>query len=490
MCHITTADNPYEGPPITETTGSIVVKTTGSAVFTTTTRSARSWPKRPANQIEVEITDKDFGLLLDTLSVQSHSGETERMRRFITKTAKRYGGTVVNKDGNVYVTKGKAEVYPCFVAHTDTVHKIIPDGDYVIYRDPKDGSLFAFDRVTNTMTGIGGDDKCGVMIALAMIRDLPACKAVFFRDEETGCQGAHKADKAFFDDCGFAIECDRRDNFHIIRDSSGVELYSDDFAEAIAPALETYGFVEDDGTITDVLTLVEDIGIGISCCNLSAGYYLPHQADTYVIPNDVARTLALVKDMTKRLAGQRWEHTPPKRYARYADDNYDWNSSSWREPTDCPRCGLHTVRGGWCGVCQAYTDHPTECPSCGVTIPNTTGWCYLCGASWRETATEYVLSWVSRESRLDATEWPQGKRVPKPIELQPPKDTDALQAFIYDRIDARLAKKQHAKTYGHRCPMCQGDQTEQDVDSEDCYCFSCDTWWSIDDNGKPLVVGL
>ena len=72
--------------------------------------------------------------LEQTLEIQSVSGSEDKMNTFIIEqikyvnehvkdvtivTEQQAGGT------NIYVTKGKADVYPCVVAHTDTVHDFV-----------------------------------------------------------------------------------------------------------------------------------------------------------------------------------------------------------------------------------------------------------------------------------------------------------------------------------------------------------------------------
>src|SRR4030095_13029915 len=151
------------------------------------------------------------GLFIETLWVQSHSGRVERMIAHVVATARRYGAQVEVKDGNVYATKGRADLYPCIVAHTDTVHRIVPDDEYhLAYDGAHDELWFAYNPKTRCFTGVGGDDKVGVFVALDMLRTHKVVKAAFFRDEENGCQGARHGDLDFFVDCAFVLECDRR----------------------------------------------------------------------------------------------------------------------------------------------------------------------------------------------------------------------------------------------------------------------------------------
>ena len=68
-------------------------------------------------------------LLIDILSIQTESGLEREMIEFITGYCGKKGMEVLSdRMGNLYVIKGRAETYPCVVAHMDTVHSIEPGG--------------------------------------------------------------------------------------------------------------------------------------------------------------------------------------------------------------------------------------------------------------------------------------------------------------------------------------------------------------------------
>ena len=87
-------------------------------------------------------------------------------------TEKGYNHTI-DQYGNVYVTKGEADVYPCVIAHTDTVHSItemVVEEEQLpnVHGELKD-SFKAYHAVTGKPVGIGGDDKCGVYSCLDVL---------------------------------------------------------------------------------------------------------------------------------------------------------------------------------------------------------------------------------------------------------------------------------------------------------------------------------
>jgi len=95
-------------------------------------------------------------LLIEILGWQSESSKEKEQ---IIPTLRQYlesledQSFIVDEDehGNIYVTKGKSDLYPCMVSHLDQVHKynanktIVQNGDY----------LLAFDGARQI--GTGGD---------------------------------------------------------------------------------------------------------------------------------------------------------------------------------------------------------------------------------------------------------------------------------------------------------------------------------------------
>jgi len=130
-------------------------------------------------------------LLSSTLAVQTESKDDQRMIDFIKNELKKLKVKIqTDKYGNIYVTKGTANTYPCIVSHTDTVHSVIPDYLYKGSEEQTKGFtlyragdiLFAFSEVKVQQVGIGGDDKTGVYLCLQALIDMDVLKVVFYRD--------------------------------------------------------------------------------------------------------------------------------------------------------------------------------------------------------------------------------------------------------------------------------------------------------------------
>jgi putative aminopeptidase FrvX len=87
--------------------------------------------------------------LVDILSTPTYCGQEQyliaKITRYLNESNLDY---VIDEHGNIYVTKGKlneGEFYPMFVAHTDTVHEIIPKinvKEVDVYRPVTFGKIF------------------------------------------------------------------------------------------------------------------------------------------------------------------------------------------------------------------------------------------------------------------------------------------------------------------------------------------------------------
>ena len=259
--------------------------------------------------------------LKEVLKIQSSSYEQFRMFAYIIRQLQDIPNThyfVV--DGNIYIERGDAEDYPCIVAHMDTVHEIVED----LHPLEMNGKITGFNRVSMEQTGIGGDDKVGIFIALECLREFDNIKVAFFRDEEVGCLGSYDAHMHFFKNCRFVLQCDRRGNSDFITDASGVELSSKAFQDDVLPIISGYGYKFANGMMTDVMALKEN-GIRCSVANISCGYYNPHHYTEYVNIADVENCLEMCKTIIKYCT-KTYKHKYKPRYITHA---YSYTQKSW-----------------------------------------------------------------------------------------------------------------------------------------------------------------
>lgn len=233
-------------------------------------------------------------LLKALYTINSPSGAEGAMRTFITSWLdKKKISWSTDKEGNIYAVKGKAKSYPCVVAHMDEVH-VENEHKKVIYEDR---IMFAMDMKTLKTTGIGADDKNGIWICLKLLATQPAIKCAFFIKEEVGCIGSDAADMSFFENCRFVLECDRRGSEDLITKIGVVELCSPEFIQVLP--LNEFGYKITNGMMTDIMAL-KNKNLGLSCVNISCGYYYPHTAQEITYLPHLLNCLNFVKAIIEK----------------------------------------------------------------------------------------------------------------------------------------------------------------------------------------------
>ncbi|MBR5456709.1 MAG: hypothetical protein IKU76_07175 [Bacteroidaceae bacterium] len=200
--------------------------------------------------------------------------------------------------GNIFITKGVADSYPCVTAHLDEVHSpternIVVDGD-MIYAVNGCG-----ERV-----GIGADDKNGLWIIVRLLHSKPVLKVALFVQEERdgempGCRGSRACSLAFFDDVRYILAVDRKVNNEVVTVGKGnIRLCDNDFIPN--DLLQKYSYMCVDGGRTDVVALKER-GLHVPCCNISCGYYNAHKPEEYSVFTHLENSLAFVSDIIDRV---------------------------------------------------------------------------------------------------------------------------------------------------------------------------------------------
>lgn len=265
------------------------------------------------------MKELNLDLLKALYCVFSPSNGEKKMRRFIKRHIKNNIPTaIVTQDvhGNLFVTKGEAESYPCLCAHMDQVQDLHPT-DFVCIEDQ--GVIFGYSPKLHKQCGLGADDKNGIFIALQCLERYDVLKCAFFVGEEIGCVGSHAADIEFFADCRFCAQIDRRGNSDMVTSISFGNICSDEFVTAAD--CETYGYAVSTGLMTDVEAL-RDNGVTASCINMSCGYYEPHTDHEFTVLKDVKKCHAFVCHLIEHCTSV---------YAHKEDDyEYNSNSSEWR----------------------------------------------------------------------------------------------------------------------------------------------------------------
>ena len=276
-------------------------------------------------------------LLKQLYEVHSPSEREKKMTNFVRKYCEAIPGCVVTNDkaGNLFVVKGNSETYPCVVAHLDEVHAARPKKFRVaIYK----GNFFlGGDAEIMRPCGIGADDKNGIWLALRLLEKHDCVKAAFFVGEEIGCVGSNACNMAFFDDCRFVLQGDRKGGSDFIDTASGTVLCTNEFKKALK--ISAYGFKATSGLSTDVMTLKQR-GLKVCCANVSCGYYNPHTIDEYTDFSELENCLALFDDAFTNLT-ETWAH---KEKPKWDIPNYKGASYGFPSYLDNYHSGKHGDR--------------------------------------------------------------------------------------------------------------------------------------------------
>ena len=259
----------------------------------------------------------------DLCHVQTVSGSCERAIAYICVALDRLGLSPELDDyGNVIVASGDLSpgaYYPGLCAHLDTVHSLVPAEDHVVYRveDPSGSWIY------QSPSGIGGDDKCGVALVLAMLKIWPGpLKAFFFLDEEVGCQGSSAMSSRYFDDVGWLAQPDRRGNSDLIDVYSGASSVNKAFGKVLRPVASAHGYTSTAGLFTDVFYLQDRIYL--SALNFSCGYFEPHTNGEYVVLADLLKAAGFLRDLVAGAGTRRYQRFPQARSrSRYSASFFD-----------------------------------------------------------------------------------------------------------------------------------------------------------------------
>ncbi|MBQ5890944.1 MAG: hypothetical protein IIW76_00055 [Bacteroidales bacterium] len=233
-------------------------------------------------------------LLKQLYSINSKSGKEYEIKKFILDFLSELSLTIEeDKIGNLFITKGQSDSYPCVVAHLDEVHiclkRIVIENPPIIYAVNDKGE----------QVGIGADDKNGVWIAMQLLRQIDIIKVAFFVQEEkdgdiAGCRGSKACELSWFNDVKYVIECDRKGNSDFVIQAKEIPLCNYDFIPL--EILKKYSYWQTEGGNTDVAALKRR-GLKQNCCNLSCGYYNAHTNEEYTNFDELKNCLNLVKEI-------------------------------------------------------------------------------------------------------------------------------------------------------------------------------------------------
>ena len=252
--------------------------------------------------------------LKDLLGVPTYTWQEEDLIKFLKEELNNIKGVSYYEDflGCLYITKGSSDVYPCLVAHLDTVHPkvemVVKEETQLNAQNQPKLSLKAYETQTGHPTGIGGDDKAGVFTCMELLRELDTCKVFFAVAEETGCHGSRQADPDFFINVGYAIQFDSTENNTMSKTLMGVQLYDEKslFFESVKDIILDHGY---DKWLyhpyTDTMMLKKRFDF--PCLNFATGYYRYHTSEEYVVVEDVENAIQLGRNIISKLGNHKYK---------------------------------------------------------------------------------------------------------------------------------------------------------------------------------------
>jgi len=184
----------------------------------------------------------------------------------------------------------------CLVAHVDTLKRqgIEP--------------MTCNNVMINRLGLLGADDRAGVYAALKLAHT--GCNILLTDYEEQGGIGAQAAAQELqFPGVRLFIELDRQGCNEYV-------YYSSSLPQAIKCYVESYGYVENYGTYSDISELE---GFRIPAVNLSIGYYDQHTRHERLHLDEMELTIARVKSMIAN---------PPDKLHKVRKSRERWDSRS------------------------------------------------------------------------------------------------------------------------------------------------------------------
>lgn len=202
--------------------------------------------------------------------------------------------TKLDEYGNLYVTKGSSDIYPCVVAHLDTNQDIYKGMTILEINN----IMFGFDKSTGKQCGLGADDKNGVYIALEMLKRFDNIKCFLPLDEEVGCKGTKEADYTFFNDCSFIAQPDRRNyTTDFITNTNGIEVCNENFYNLFKNLFKKYGYSTNTGVYTDIGEIKKSDIVNIPAFNYSCGYLNEHCENEIILTDALENALNFIFEL-------------------------------------------------------------------------------------------------------------------------------------------------------------------------------------------------
>lgn len=284
----------------------------------------------PKMELAIKPNYERLVMLLDMRTYSRGSLQDKLIEKLGDHFANLGAVTELDKYGNLYVTKGKADFYPCVVAHTD-INQQKRDNVKIMTAYPW---MFGFDTDKAEQAGMGADDKVGVYFAVHMFDLFENIKLFFPKDEEVGLIGTYAADKDFFADCSMLVQLDRNSYKNdLINFTNGIEVCSDEFVEAAKPIMDKYMYATNRGSCTDIGGIKKSDTVNCVAMNVSCGYINEHSSEEVISMPHFENAINFGYELLKMGVDKVWNHTAKQEiyensyYGGYGNYGYNYGYS-------------------------------------------------------------------------------------------------------------------------------------------------------------------
>ena len=248
--------------------------------------------------------------IIKLLQIPSYSGLEYRMIKYIIRWCEKHNIRYSkDKYNNLYLTKGKCkngQYYPCITVHLDTVHK----DNIQLIKNHKNIPIIIekYNKITKIYSnkGIGGDNKCGIIIALSLLKQSKLLKVALFVSEEKNLYGSNNLFKPFFRDIGYVISFDSPGRNNGAYACNGLKLFSYNFyfkeIKNICDRYKCHYFNNEPNT--DIVNIKRITNV--ECMIFGGGFYNPHSKNEYIILEDVKHAIKLGYSLIKNLKNKKY----------------------------------------------------------------------------------------------------------------------------------------------------------------------------------------
>lgn len=290
------------------------------------------------------FTKEEETMMLDLFKLYAPSRKNDKVIAFIISFLKKNNISYTkDENGNIFSLHDKTK--PILSAHMDSV------GDYDCGFLNEFVNIFDYreDRILKGMGNIGGDDKCGIFLALLKLKEDKSLNFIFSIDEEIGCIGIHQViPKNDISEFPYALVLDRRGFGDIICEQNNYG--TKEFENELAAIGKDFNYTPARGLSSDA----NAISKYISCTNLSVAYHNPHSKTEFVSLKQLYNTYEYMNEIIKKFEGKKFEAPKAPVYTTYQNGRYfdgDWDESYsgsgvYKDEFWCPLCRKYKQKKG------------------------------------------------------------------------------------------------------------------------------------------------